>query len=61
MLNEIRAIEMPGPHFTDLADRARNGILMALGTGLGIVDRTEPVANELTFLECRFVGVELIL
>ncbi len=61
MLDEIRTIEVPGPHFTDLADRAGNRILMALGTGLGIVDGTKPVADELTLLECRFVGVELIL
>src|SRR5262249_41714736 len=59
MINEIDAVEVPGPQLSDLADRAGDRVLMALGAGLRVVYRPKPLGDIITLLKNSFVSVEL--
>src|SRR5262249_13191803 len=59
MINEIDAVEVPGPQLSDLADRAGDRVLVTLGAGLGVVDRPEPLGDPVALLESGAISVEL--
>src|SRR5207244_4517364 len=46
-----RSIFVPGAQFGDLAGRASDRSLVALRTGLGVVDRSQSLFDGVTFLE----------
>ena len=58
VVDEIDAVEMAGPDLGDLADGPRNGVLVAFGAGLSVVDGTEAVVDRLDLFEDSAVGVE---
>src|SRR5262249_55836338 len=58
MIDEVDAVEVPGAQLDDLADRASDRILVALGAGLGVVDRPKPVGDLIALLESGTISVE---
>src|SRR6476646_2484442 len=50
---------VPGAQLRDLAGCAGDGILLTLGTGLGVVHRAQPFGNALAFFESCSRNVEL--
>src|SRR5437868_7149098 len=59
-INEVaRCVVVAGAKFTDLTGRAGVGTLMTLDASLRVVDRAEAIGKLFTFLENRFVSIEL--
>src|SRR5207245_4854682 len=48
--------EVAHAQFRDLAGSAGGGVLVALAAGLGVVERAQPVADLLDFVEGRQIG-----
>src|SRR5215468_8262314 len=59
MINEVDAVEVPGPQFGDLTDPAGDRVLMAIRTCRGVVERPKPMVDGFTLLELRAVCVHL--
>src|SRR5262249_37879854 len=57
VLEAARGVAGPDPELRDLAEAARRGVLVALPAGLGVVDRTETLVQELDLVEGFPIGV----
>jgi hypothetical protein len=60
-IEELAAGQVPRSLFGDLAGAAGHHVLVTLAAALRVVGRTEPVGDDLHFLERLAIGVEHLL
>jgi hypothetical protein len=59
VVDEVGAVETACAQLGDLADATARRVLVALATGLGVVDGAQPLVDFLSLVEVRASDVEL--